>query len=72
MAEFTVNTTRVDPYKGFNFRVKWRDSTFRASRGSALYGEQRMSSWSGTAENRARFGNRPASPSMPRSCWSEG
>ena len=23
MAEFTVNATRVDPYKGFNFRVKW-------------------------------------------------
>jgi phage tail-like protein len=23
MAEFTVNPTRVDPYKNFNFRLKW-------------------------------------------------
>jgi len=23
MPEFTVNTTRIDPYKNFNFRVKW-------------------------------------------------
>ena len=23
MAEFTVNTTRVDPYKNFKFRIKW-------------------------------------------------
>jgi phage tail-like protein len=23
MAQFTVNTTRVDPYKNFKFRVKW-------------------------------------------------
>ena len=23
MAEFTVNTTRLDPYKNFKFRVKW-------------------------------------------------
>jgi phage tail-like protein len=23
MAEFSVNTTRVDPYKNFKFRVKW-------------------------------------------------
>jgi phage tail-like protein len=23
MAEFTVNATRFDPYKAFNFRVKW-------------------------------------------------
>jgi len=23
MAEFTVNTTRFDPYKNFKFRVKW-------------------------------------------------
>ena len=23
MAEFTVNATRVDPYKNFKFRVKW-------------------------------------------------
>jgi phage tail-like protein len=23
MAEFTVNTNRYDPYKNFNFRVKW-------------------------------------------------
>jgi phage tail-like protein len=23
MAQFTVNTTRIDPYKNFKFRVKW-------------------------------------------------
>ena len=23
MAQFTVNTTRIDPYKSFKFRVKW-------------------------------------------------
>lgn len=23
MAEFTVNTSRFDPYKNFKFRVKW-------------------------------------------------
>ncbi|MGH9961719.1 MAG: phage tail protein, partial [Pyrinomonadaceae bacterium] len=23
MAQFTVNTTRFDPYKNFKFRVKW-------------------------------------------------
>jgi len=23
MPQFTVNTTRIDPYKGFKFRVKW-------------------------------------------------
>ena len=26
MAEFTVNATRVDPYKNFKFRVKWDGS----------------------------------------------
>jgi len=29
MAEFTVNPERFDPYKGFNFRVKW-NGTFVA------------------------------------------
>jgi phage tail-like protein len=24
MAQFTVNTTRIDPYKNFKFRVKWQ------------------------------------------------
>ena len=23
MAQFSVNTTRFDPYKNFKFRVKW-------------------------------------------------
>ncbi len=27
MAEFTVNATRVDPYKNFNFRLKWDGRT---------------------------------------------
>jgi phage tail-like protein len=25
MAQFTVNTTRIDPYKNFKFRVKWEN-----------------------------------------------
>ena len=32
MAQFTVNTTRIDPYKSFKFRVKWqsdREGLFR-------------------------------------------
>ncbi len=37
MAEFTVNPTRLDPYKNFKFRVKW-DNTYVAgvSKVSAL------------------------------------
>lgn len=27
MAQFTVNTTRIDPYKNFKFRVKWDGQT---------------------------------------------
>jgi len=37
MAEFTVNSNRLDPYKNFNFRVKWDGKFIPAiSRVSAL------------------------------------
>ena len=34
MAQFTVNTFRVDPYKNFKFRVKW-DGRYVAEIGRA-------------------------------------
>jgi phage tail-like protein len=37
MAQFTVNTTRLDPYKNFKFRVKWdRQVVAGVSKVSAL------------------------------------
>ena len=42
MAEFTVNTTRLDPYKNFKFRVKWD--------GQYVAGISKMSSLKRTTE----------------------
>jgi phage tail-like protein len=42
MAEFTVNTTRFDPYKNFKFRVKWD--------GQYVAGISKMSSLKRTTE----------------------
>ena len=41
--EFTVNTTRFDPYKNFKFRIKW-DGRYVAgvSKISALKAEHRI------------------------------
>jgi len=62
MAQFTVNTSRFDPYKNFKFRVKWD--------GRYVAGISKVSALKRTTEPVShREGGDPSTPRVSPSAW---
>ncbi|MEX2228430.1 MAG: phage tail protein [Dehalococcoidia bacterium] len=63
MAQFTVNTTRFDPYKSFKFRIKWD--------GRYVAGVSRIGALKRTTEPvKHREGGDPSTQRLSPSTWS--